>query len=191
MSKPVEVGSLKIGQYVLIDGEPCRIVEFEKSKPGKHGSAKARIVAISAFTGQKKNLISPVDGKAEVPLIDKRTGQVLSISGNLLQVMDMENYQTFETPMPDDEDLRNRWLRESRSSTGPLWDGTWSSAERAELLISSKVPSKVRHLRLWPGMSVDALVEEMGATGVLGGGRIGAAADVIEDMFRGTDFMNF
>jgi translation initiation factor 5A len=96
MSKPVEVGSLKIGQYVLIDGEPCRIVEFEKSKPGKHGSAKARIVAISAFTGQKKNLISPVDGKAEVPLIDKRTGQVLSISGNLLQVMDMENYQTFE-----------------------------------------------------------------------------------------------
>ncbi len=106
MSKPVEVGSLKIGQYVLIDGEPCKIVEFEKSKPGKHGSAKARIVAISAFTGVKKNLISPVDGKAEVPLIDKRTGQVLSISGNLLQVMDMENYQTFETPMPDDEDLK-------------------------------------------------------------------------------------
>jgi len=108
MSKPVEVGSLKIGQYVLIDGEPCRIVEFEKSKPGKHGSAKARIVGISAFTGQKKNLISPVDGKAEVPLIDKRTGQVLSISGNLLQVMDMENYQTFETPMPDDEDLKKQ-----------------------------------------------------------------------------------
>ena len=108
MSKPVEVGSLKIGQYVLIDGEPCRIVEFEKSKPGKHGSTKARIVAISAFTGQKKNLISPVDGKAEVPLIDKRTGQVLSISGNLLQVMDMENYQTFETPMPDDDDLKKQ-----------------------------------------------------------------------------------
>ena len=108
MSKPVEVGSLKIGQYVIIDGEPCKIVEFEKSKPGKHGSAKARIVGISAFTGVKKNLISPVDGKAEVPLIDKRTGQVLSISGNLLQVMDMENYQTFETPMPDDEDLKKQ-----------------------------------------------------------------------------------
>ena len=108
MSKPVDVGSLKIGQYVLIDGEPCKIVELEKSKPGKHGSAKARIVAIRAFTGQKKNLISPVDGKAEVPHIDKRTGQVLSISGNLLQVMDMENYQTFETPMPDDEDLKKQ-----------------------------------------------------------------------------------
>jgi translation initiation factor 5A len=106
VSKPVDVGSLKVGQYLIIDGEPCRIVEYEKSKPGKHGSAKARIVGISAFTGQKKNLISPVDGKIEVPLIDKRTGQILSISGNILQLMDMENYQTFETPMPDDPDLK-------------------------------------------------------------------------------------
>ncbi|MEM3606666.1 MAG: translation initiation factor IF-5A, partial [Candidatus Bathyarchaeia archaeon] len=61
MSKPVEVGSLKVGQYVIIDGEPCKIVEFEKSKPGKHGSAKARIVGISLFTGQKKSMVNPVD----------------------------------------------------------------------------------------------------------------------------------
>jgi translation initiation factor 5A len=107
MSKPVDVGSLKIGQYVIIDGEPCRIVEFEKSKPGKHGSAKARIVGISAFTGQKKSLISPVDARAEVPMIEKRTGQIISISGNLVQLMDMENYLTFESPAPDDADLKN------------------------------------------------------------------------------------
>ena len=106
MSKPVDVGSLKIGQYVIIDGEPCRIVEFEKSKPGKHGSAKARIVAISAFTGQKKNLISPVDARTEVPLIDKRTGQIISVSGEVVQLMDMENYLTFETPMPDEAELK-------------------------------------------------------------------------------------
>jgi translation initiation factor 5A len=106
MSKPVYVGELKIGQYVIIDGEPCRIVEFEKSKPGKHGSAKARIVAMSVFTGQKKSLISPVDSRVEVPMIDKRTGQIISISGNLVQLMDMESYSTFESPMPDDSELR-------------------------------------------------------------------------------------
>ena len=106
MSKPVDVGTLKIGGYVIIDDEPCRIVEYEKSKPGKHGAAKARIVGIRVFTGPKKSLISPVDAKTEVPMIDKRTGQIISISGNTLQVMDMENYQTFETPMPSDEDLR-------------------------------------------------------------------------------------
>jgi translation initiation factor 5A len=106
VSRPVDVGSLKIGGYVVIDGEPCKIVEYEKSKPGKHGSAKARIVAISAFTGQKKNLISPVDGKAEIPMIEKRSGQILSVAGNSVQLMDLENYQTFETPMPDDNELK-------------------------------------------------------------------------------------
>ena len=106
MSKPVEVGSLKIGQYVIIDGEPCRIVEYEKSKPGKHGAAKARIVGISAFTGQKKNLISPVDARVEVPMIEKKTGQIISIGGSLVQLMDMEDYATFETPPPDDPELK-------------------------------------------------------------------------------------
>jgi translation initiation factor 5A len=108
VSKPVDVGSLKIGHYVVVDGEPCKIVEYEKSKPGKHGAAKARIVAISALTGQKKNVISPVDGKIEVPMIEKKTAQVISISGNVLQLMDMESYQTFETDMPEDEELRGK-----------------------------------------------------------------------------------
>jgi len=65
-------------------------------------------VAISALTGQKKNVISPVDGKIEVPMIDKKTAQVISISGNVLQLMDMESYQTFETDMPEDEELRGK-----------------------------------------------------------------------------------
>lgn len=108
MSRPVDVGSLKIGGYVVIDGEPCRIVEYEKSKPGKHGSAKARIVAISVFTGQKKNLISPVDAKTEVPMIDKKSGQIISITGNNVQLMDLESYETFETPMPDDDELKGQ-----------------------------------------------------------------------------------
>jgi translation initiation factor 5A len=108
MSKPVDVGSLKIGHYIVADGEPCKIVEFEKSKPGKHGAAKARIVAISALTGQKKNVISPVDAKIEVPMIEKRTGQVISVSGNMLQLMDLETYQTFETEMPTDEEIKGK-----------------------------------------------------------------------------------
>ncbi len=91
---------------MIIDGEPCKIVEFEKSKPGKHGAAKARIVGISAFTGVKKNLIAPVDARAEVPMIDKKSGQILSIAGNSVQVMDLESYENFETPMPDDEELK-------------------------------------------------------------------------------------
>ena len=108
MSKPVDVGSIKIGQYIVLENEPCRIVEYEKSKPGKHGAAKARIVAIGVFTNQKRNVISPVDGKLDVPLIEKKTGQVISLTGEAVQLMDMETYETFETPLPEEEELRGR-----------------------------------------------------------------------------------
>jgi len=108
LSKPVDVGSLKIGQYIVLENEPCKIVEYEHSKPGKHGAAKARIVAIGVFTNQKRNVISPVDGRLDVPLIEKKTGQVISVTGEMVQLMDMETYVTFETPFPDEEELRGR-----------------------------------------------------------------------------------
>lgn len=91
-----------------MDGEACKIVEYEKSKPGKHGAAKARIVAISVTTGTKKNVISPVDARIEVPMIEKKTGQVLAFMGNNVQIMDMQSYETFETPMPEEEEIKSK-----------------------------------------------------------------------------------
>ncbi len=108
LSKPVDVGTLKLGHYIVIDGEPCKIVEYEKSKPGKHGAAKARIIAISVTTGSKKNVISPVDARIEVPMIEKKTAQVLSFMGPNVQLMDMQSYETFETPIPEEEEIKSK-----------------------------------------------------------------------------------
>ena len=108
MSRPVDVGSIKEGQYIVIDGEPCRVVELEKSKPGKHGSAKARIVAVGVFDGVKRSIVSPVDARIEVPIIEKRSGQIISTTPDTVQVMDLETYETFETPMPTEEELKSR-----------------------------------------------------------------------------------
>jgi len=108
MSKPVDVGSLKVGSYVIVDNEPCRIVDLTKSKPGKHGAAKARVVTIGVFDGVKRSFVKPVDAKVEVPIIEKRSGQVISVMPNAVQIMDLETYEVFETPPPDDEDLRSR-----------------------------------------------------------------------------------
>ena len=80
MSRPVDVGELRVGGYMMIDGEPCRIMDIAKSKPGKHGSAKARIVAIGVFDNQKRQFVKPVDLGAEIPIIDKRAGQVFSVN---------------------------------------------------------------------------------------------------------------
>jgi translation initiation factor 5A len=106
LSKPVDVGSLRVGGYMIIDGEPCHIVDITKSKPGKHGSAKARIVAIGVFDGQKRQFVKPVDLGAEVPIIDKRMGQVFAVNPNGVQIMDLETYEYFDAPFPQEEDLK-------------------------------------------------------------------------------------
>jgi len=110
MSKPVSIGSLKVGHHVLIENEPCRIVEYEKSKPGKHGSAKARIVAIGIFDGVKRSIVSPVEAKTESPMIEKLGGQVISVSESSVQLMDLETYEVFWAPMPTEEDVKRGLL---------------------------------------------------------------------------------
>ena len=109
MSKPADLGSLKIGSYILLPvsdqptGEPCRISEYDTSKPGKHGSAKARIVGVGVFDNQKRPHVGPVSMQIHVPLIDKRTGQVISMSGDITQIMDSETFETIDVTMIDDE----------------------------------------------------------------------------------------
>jgi translation initiation factor 5A len=99
----MDLGALKVGSYIVIDGEPCRIVSYDHSKPGKHGSAKARVAAMGVFDGSKHSLVSPVSSSVEVPLIDKRSGQVISLSDQLLQIMDLETFEVFETTLIDNE----------------------------------------------------------------------------------------
>ncbi len=106
-TRPSELGSLKPGNLVVIDGEPCKVVSIEKSKPGKHGSAKARVVAIGIFDNVKRSIVGPVDSHVEIPIINKRSAQVVSIM-DTVQLMDLETYEMFETNLPDDEELRKR-----------------------------------------------------------------------------------
>lgn len=102
--KIVQIKDLKVGKYVLIDSAPCKIVSVAHSKRGKHGGAKARIDATGIFDGQKRTLMGPVDSNAEVPIINKRTAQVLNFVGDKVQLMDMESYETFELDKPTDLD---------------------------------------------------------------------------------------
>lgn len=96
-------GTLKPGRYVLIDGEVCQVKSVEKSKPGKHGAAKVRVVAFNIFTGQKRGLLKGTDVEVEIPVIVKQNGQVVAVVGNNVQVMNMENYETYDAPKPEFE----------------------------------------------------------------------------------------
>jgi translation initiation factor 5A len=105
LSRPADLGSVKEGSYIIIDGEPCKVVSRDHFKPGKHGSAKVRLVAISLLTGSKKSYVSQAESRIDIPMIDKRSGQVTSVMDNSVQLMDLQTFEVFETPKPTPEEM--------------------------------------------------------------------------------------
>ncbi len=106
MKQQAEVRQLREGGYIVIDDEPCEIVSISVSKPGKHGAAKARIDAIGIFDGQKRSIVQPVTAKVYIPIVERKRAQVISVSGDVAQLMDLETYETFELTIP--EELKDR-----------------------------------------------------------------------------------
>ena len=102
MKQQVEVKDLKEGKYLIIDDEACVIMSIAKSKPGKHGAAKARVEAIGLFDGQKRSYIGSVANKVYVPIVERKNAQVISITGNIAQLMDMGDFSTFEIVVPEE-----------------------------------------------------------------------------------------
>ncbi len=100
--KNVSVGSLKKGDTIIIDGVACKVVDTTTSRPGKHGHAKVNLMAIGIIDGKKRQLTMPGHDKVEAPIIEKKTAQILSISGNIASVMDMTSYETFDLEIPEE-----------------------------------------------------------------------------------------
>lgn len=96
------IKNLKPGRFCVIDGEPCKVLDVTTSVSGKHGGAKARLEAIGIFDNKRRSVVKPGDTEIEVPIVEKKSGQVVAITGNNAQVMDLESYETFEAPIPEE-----------------------------------------------------------------------------------------
>lgn len=97
-----DASSLKSGSYVLFDGTPCIIRSLQISKTGKHGHAKARIEAVGIIDGRKIVKVCPAHDPLDVPIIEKRMAQVLSVANDVANVMDSENFETFDLKVPEE-----------------------------------------------------------------------------------------
>ena len=58
------------------------------------------------FDGLRRNLVSPVDSNVEVPVIEKKGGQIIALADNNLQIMDLETFEVFETSAVDEDAKR-------------------------------------------------------------------------------------
>jgi translation initiation factor 5A len=101
-----EVRELDEGSYVMMEDSPCKINSYSTAKPGKHGSAKARIEGKGVFDDKKRSLSQPVDAKVWVPIIERKQGQVVNVeSEDVAQVMDLDTYETITMSVPADANL--------------------------------------------------------------------------------------
>jgi translation initiation factor 5A len=101
-TKLTNAGAIKEGSYMLIDGVACKVADSVHGKGGKHGAAKMRIVAIGLLDGKRREVVMPASDNVEVPIIEKKSAQVLSVSGDNASVMDTESYETFDLAIPEE-----------------------------------------------------------------------------------------
>ncbi|RJQ21902.1 translation initiation factor IF-5A [Candidatus Woesearchaeota archaeon] len=101
-TKVVGAGSVKEGSFIVIDGVACKVVSAETSKSGKHGHAKARIMAIGLLDNKKREIVMPASDNVDVPIIEKKSAQVLSVTGDMANVMDDESFETFDLKIPEE-----------------------------------------------------------------------------------------
>ena len=98
----IVIKNLKKGSFVLIDGNPCRVESISSGKSGKHGASKTRVEGIGLFDGRRRSIVKPSSDKVDVPIINKKKAQVLAISGNRAQLMDLSDYSMFELDIPEE-----------------------------------------------------------------------------------------
>jgi len=96
--KLIDAHGAKPGTTIMIEGEAYTVRTNDISKSGKHGASKCRIEAVNIITGNKKVLACPGAERFEVPMVEKKMAQVLSVVGDKASVMDLESYETIELP---------------------------------------------------------------------------------------------
>jgi translation initiation factor 5A len=100
--KVVNASELRVGGYMLVDGETCLIKSLDVSKTGKHGAHKCRFEATAVMTGKKKCIVCPGTDRYDVPMIEKRKGQVLTIANGVASLMDSDSFENLELPIPEE-----------------------------------------------------------------------------------------
>ena len=99
---PKSVATLQKGNYVVVDGVACIVQDTQTSRPGKHGHAKVRLVAVGMIDGKKREMVLPGHESVDVPIVEKKTAQVLSIIGDTANVMDSASFETFDLKIPEE-----------------------------------------------------------------------------------------
>ena len=102
LTYPKQAGALRKNDFICISEKPCKILKIETSKNGKHGHAKAHILAVDIFSGNKYEDSAPTGHNVTVPVVEKQDYQVVGISENYLDLIDSNGEEVDQIEIPED-----------------------------------------------------------------------------------------
>jgi len=92
----------------MVDEEPCIIKSTERSKSGKHGHAKVRVVCVGMFDKNKRSLTIPSGHVVDTPDIIKGNAQINFIEDSSINIMNLESYESIDVDWPQDQDMNKK-----------------------------------------------------------------------------------
>lgn len=102
---PMSAGSIKKNGHMVINGRPCKVVDYSTAKTGKHGHAKASIVGIDIFNGKKYEDSLPTSHNVDVPNIKRTEWQAIAVDAEgYLSLMDQLGKMRNDLKVPDETD---------------------------------------------------------------------------------------
>ncbi|KXA90731.1 hypothetical protein AKJ62_00180 [candidate division MSBL1 archaeon SCGC-AAA259D14] len=96
----IKIKNLEVGDYVIVNEEPCQVTKKSTSSTDKEG--KEKIYVEGLFDGQKRTFVKDMNDEVEAPLMERGCAQILAIIENNAQLIDLESYETFELTIPLD-----------------------------------------------------------------------------------------
>ena len=102
--KIINATEAKVGTNIIYEGQAYTVKKIDISKTGKHGHSKVRAEAVALIGGNKKVFVVPGHERFEVPLINKKKAQVLTV-GEKVSLMDLETFETIELDCPEELEL--------------------------------------------------------------------------------------
>jgi elongation factor P len=117
----LDTGQLRKGLTIVLDGELCRIVDYEHNKRGR-GSANIRLTLRNLRSGSQIERTFMAGSKFEQAFLDHRTVQYLYNDGTTYHFMDTETYEQPAVPADVLGSVIN-YLRENDSVDLVMYEG--------------------------------------------------------------------
>jgi len=141
VASPTKIGSAKVASTVMIGGVPCTVAHMTTSKTGKHGSAKAHVVAVDQFTGKKIETVVPLSrnvgddagsGAEPAPTIERRRYTLLVIDD------DMEHCEVLDEACEQKKLKVSLRLRESERFRACTQSGNFDDITVVSLVVGER-----------------------------------------------------